>query len=139
MTKEQEQEIKLNWSGSYFSKKPESEHALLMFEKDFYPIPADLRWLLRECGAGGTVESISDISQLRRLHQKFNREKKSGHWTLLKGVFCIGSDRGGNPFGIEESTGRIVLQDHDFGGLHELAPSFYSFLRQQIEFDPDSL
>jgi hypothetical protein len=44
----------------------------------------------------------------------------------------IGWDGAGNPFGIEQATGRVVAEDHNFGGVHELAQSFVTFLQRGL-------
>ena len=38
-------------------------------------------------------------------------------------MFIIGWDGGGNPFSIETTTGRVILEEPDFGGIHKLAPN----------------
>lgn len=42
----------------------------------------------------------------------------------MQDVLITGWDGAGNPFGIERSTGRIIVEDHNFGGIHEMAPSW---------------
>jgi hypothetical protein len=37
-----------------------------------------------------------------------------------------------NPFGISTKTGEVVVEDHDFGGIHVLAPSFEIFLARAM-------
>jgi len=46
----------------------------------------------------------------------------------MRGVFVIGWDGFGNPYGIDAATGRILVEDHNFGGIHEMAASFAEFL-----------
>jgi hypothetical protein len=53
-------------------------------------------------------------------------------WTL-KGVFVIGWDGAGNPFGIDGDSGRVLVEDHNFGGVHELATSFEAFLARGLQ------
>src|SRR5262245_48331727 len=105
---------------------PASEEELSDFEAEFMPIPTDYRWYLKECG-GGVVGSewVDGIKQLRATHRKFQRE--SAAWGL-KDVFVIGWDGWGNPFGIENPSGKVVAADHDFGGVHQMAPSIMGFL-----------
>ena len=38
----------------------------------------------------------------------------------------------GNLFGIEETTGRVLVEDHNYGGVYELASSFEKFLLQGV-------
>jgi hypothetical protein len=47
-------------------------------------------------------------------------------------VFLIGWDAGGNPYGIRRGTGEVVVEDHDFGGVHTKAPSFGDFLARGL-------
>jgi hypothetical protein len=105
-------------------KKPASEGALCAFEAMFAAIPADYRWYLAECG-GGVVGSqwVDDVEELRVSHLKFTSEE----WTM-RDVFVIGWDGGGNPMGIDRSTGRVLVEDHQFGGIHVLASSFVDFV-----------
>lgn len=103
------------------------------FEKRFGPMPSELRWFLESCG-GGTVGSawIDDIEKLVETHKKFSRESALPNGWSMKDVFVIGWDGAGNPFGIQASTGKILVEDHDFGGVHELAPSLAAFLEHQL-------
>lgn len=106
-----------------------TEAELAAFEADFAPIPSNFRWFLAACG-GGTIGSewVDGINELRDSHHKFNAESSAdGGWTM-RGVFVIGWDGSGNPFGIHNSTGKLVVEDHDFGGVHEMADSFTAFL-----------
>ena len=116
--------------------RPVSETALKRFEARFGPIPADFRWYLSECG-GGIVgsERVSGITDLRESHVKFRAESgDSSGWTM-KNVFIIGWDGSGNPFGIDLDSGSILVEDHDFGGIHEMAPSFEAFLTRGLRPD----
>ncbi|AWI10377.1 hypothetical protein M2103_001376 [Ereboglobus sp. PH5-5] len=111
-----------------FGAKPASESALCAFEKKFGPIPADYRWYLAECG-GGVVrsETLDDIKELTKSHRKFEREAAmDGGWKKRDG-FLIGWDGSGNPISMDTATGQIMVEDHDFGGVHVLAASFADF------------
>src|SRR5262249_31235558 len=107
---------------------PATEEQLRQFESSFGAIPEDFRWFLTTCG-GGPVGSewVDDIERLTESHRKFRGEAGPGGWTM-KGVFIIGWDGNGNPFGIELSTGKLLVEDHDIGGIHQLAESFENFL-----------
>ena len=48
-------------------------------------------------------------------------------------VFVIGWDGAGNPFGIDRATGRVLVEDHNFGGIHEMAESFSAFLEAGLK------
>ena len=46
-------------------------------------------------------------------------------------AFIVGWDGFGNPMGIDEK-GRLVKEDHNFGGIHEVAASFDAFLQDNL-------
>ena len=104
-----------------------TEAEIADFEATFGSIPDDFHWFLTQCG-GGTVGSewVDNISELRATHEKFNRECGGGGWTL-RDVFVLGWDGAGNPYGIHAS-GKLLVDDHNFGGNHEMAESFGAFL-----------
>ena len=108
---------------------PAAEDELRAFEAEFGPIPPAFREYLSVCGGtvGGSPEWIDGLADLRETHRKFRAELGPGGWTM-RGVFVVGWDGGGNPFGIEGSSGRVLVEDHDFGGIHEMAPSFHAML-----------
>jgi hypothetical protein len=111
---------------------PATDTQLRTFEQEFGPIPDDFRWFLTECGGGVCgSEWIDGICELARTHQKFRAELGPGGWTIAN-VFVIGWDGGGNPYGIDRGTGRIVVEDHDFGGIHVMAPSLGDFLARGL-------
>ena len=112
---------------------PASESRLAAFEARFGKIPPIFRWFLEECG-GGVVgsERVDGIEELTRTHQKFTAESKIPSGWRMKDVFVIGWDGAGNPFGIDLKTGRLLVEDHNFGGLHEMAPSFEAFLTTDL-------
>jgi hypothetical protein len=93
-------------------------------------VPDAVRWFLLNLG-GGVVGSdwLDDVGQLGASHAKFSRERST--WGLPE-CFVIGWDGSGNPIVIEAASGRVVVPDHDFGGVHELAPSFEEFLARNI-------
>jgi hypothetical protein len=103
------------------------------FESAFGPIPSDFRWFLMHCG-GGTIgcEWVDGIDELADTHGKFNAESQIENGWTMSGVFVIGWDGSGNPYGIETTTGKILVEDHNFGGIHEMAPSFEAFLERGL-------
>ena len=106
-----------------------SESELQEFESAFGEIPADYRWLLSACGGGVVgVERVDGIEQLAKSHAKFQREFGAPRGWTMRDVFIIGWDGGGNPFGIERGTGRVLVEDHQFGGVHEIAGSLEEFI-----------
>jgi hypothetical protein len=112
---------------------PGSEQQLLQFEAEVGPIPPDFRWFLATCGGGVCgSEWVDGINELPRTHRKFRAESRPGGWTMQK-VFVIGWDGWGNPFGIERATGWILMEDHDFGGVHQMAESVQLFLAHGLQ------
>jgi hypothetical protein len=103
------------------------------FESTFGPIPDDFRWFLMRCG-GGTIGSVwvDGIDELTETHRKFVEESAIENGWTMDGVFIIGWDGAGNPFGIETETGRILVEDHNFGGIHEMSSSFEAFLEHGL-------
>ena len=112
---------------------PASEKSLREFEEEFGPIPDKFHWFLENCG-GGVVgaEWIDDIEALKTTHRRFKSERDAGYWPLMNQVFVIGRDGAGNFFGIHEPSGKLVVEDHDFGGLHEMAESFATILTRDL-------
>lgn len=106
---------------------------LTAFESEFGPIPDEYRWFLSECG-GGTVGSewVDCIAERTETHQKFRAESEHENGWSMRGVFIIGWDGVGNPYGIELSTGKLLVEDHNFGGVHEMAESFAVFLARGL-------
>ena len=138
MNEEQRRKVKAGWMARFsdFLPPKASESQLQAFEAEHGPLPKDVRWFLAECGGGGLDPSIggqSGIEALSRAHRKFKKEVAKGFWDLMRATFMLGWDGAGNAFGLEIPSGRVVLQDHNFGGLHEIAPSLYDYFVDQIE------
>jgi len=110
---------------------PASEESLAAFEAQFGAIPPDYRWYLATCG-GGVIGSewIDDIEELPKTHRKV-REGQQQEFYTLREFFPVGWDGGGNPYGFDLTSGRIITEDHDFGGIHEVAEGFYALLRKK--------
>lgn len=107
---------------------PASERQLQRFEAEFGPIPLEFRWFLANCGGGVCgSERIDGIAELPETHHKFRTESQPGGWTM-RDAFIIGWDACGNPFGIERETGRVLVEDHNFGGVQSISESFQNFL-----------
>jgi hypothetical protein len=113
--------------------EPASEAELMQFEADHGPIPLEFREFLASFG-GGVVGSewVDGIAELGATQVKFKKESGPHGWNLPD-TFIIGWDGAGNPFGIHAVSGAVLVQDHTFGGVHELAPSFRAFLRKGLE------
>lgn len=105
-----------------------SEEALAGFESQFGPIPPDFRWYLAACG-GGVIGSewINGIKELPETHRRVREGQQNGFYTLRE-FFPVGWDGGGNPYGFDLQSGRIVTEDHDFGGIHSVAEGFFDLL-----------
>lgn len=114
-------------------REPATEEQLREFEARFGEIPGDYRWFLLTCGGGHFgAEEVDDIVQLTQSHIKFRNEFGPPRGWTMTGVFIIGWDGFCNPFGIETVTGRVVVEDHNFGGIHELAPSLDEFMLRGV-------
>ena len=114
-------------------RDPATEQQLREFEVSFGAIPADYRWFLLTCGAGHFgSEEVDDIVRLTKSHTKFHREFGPPRGWTMTGVFIIGWDGAGNPFGIETATGRVVVEDHNLRGIHELAPTLEEFMLRGV-------
>ncbi|MGC4007076.1 MAG: SMI1/KNR4 family protein [Pirellulales bacterium] len=110
---------------------PATATQLLTFEREFGPIPNEMRWFLSECGGGVCgSEWIDGITELTMTHRKFHAELCPGGWTMTD-VFVIGWDGAGNPFGIH-CSGEIVVEDHNFDGIHVVAASLGDFLARGL-------
>ncbi len=106
-----------------------SEAELQEFEAKYGTIPSDVRWFLAACGGCPIgAELLDDIHELARSHRKFHAEWGPPRGYTMANVFIIGWDGGGNPFGIEQATGRILVEYHDGGGIAEFAPSFEQWI-----------
>lgn len=75
---------------------------------------------------------VDSLRELPSTHRKFRAEFGPPRGWTLRDVFVIGWDGSGNPYGIHEPTGRLLVEDHDFGGIHEMAPSFVAFLTRGL-------
>jgi SMI1 / KNR4 family (SUKH-1) len=108
---------------------PASESDLRGFEEEFGPIPEEYRKYLADFG-GGVVGSewVDGIVQLPCSHRKFRSEFGLPQGWSMPDVFVIGWDGAGNPFGIHGPTGKLLVEDHQFGGVYEMAESFEAFL-----------
>ncbi len=106
-----------------------TEEQLREFETAYGVIPDDYRWFLLTCGGGHFAsEEVDDIVRLTKSHAKFRREFGPPRGWTMRNVFIIGWDGAGNPFGIEKAMGRLIVEDHNFGDIHELAPSLEEFM-----------
>lgn len=108
---------------------PATEEGLAIFESAHGTIPRDYRWYLATCG-GGVIgcEWIDSLEELWETHRRVNEARAKGFYSRLGDYFPIGWDGGGSTYGFDLKTGRIMTEDHDFGGIHEVAVDFYDLL-----------
>ena len=106
-----------------------TEAELREFEAAFGAIPDDYRWLLVAAVAAWLARSELTASRsLPSLTPSFaasldrHAVGRCEMFSLLAGMVAV------NPFGIEQSSGRILVEDHDFGGIHEMAASLQEFI-----------
>lgn len=113
--------------------EPASDQELIALENEMGPIPPDFRWFLQKLG-GGPVGSewIDNANELRESHAKFKAESVAPSGWTLTDCFVVGWDGSGNPLAIDNTTGALVVEDHEFGGIHPVAPSFLDFLRKGL-------
>jgi SMI1 / KNR4 family (SUKH-1) len=99
-------------------------------ERELGVVPDDYAWFLLNLGGGPVgTEWIDDLQTVRTSHRKFESEKEL--WTL-RDCFIVGWDGAGNPLVIDDNTGKLITEDHNFGGIHEVSPSFFRFLSDGI-------
>ena len=77
-------------------------------------------------------EWVDSIGELTQTHRKFSVESGLEKGWTMDGVFVIGWDGAGNPFGIELETGKLIVEDHNFGGVQEMSSSFEEFLERGL-------
>lgn len=63
---------------------------------------------------------------------EINERYKNDDWEGIEKWLIIGTDHSGNPIGID-TNGKIVSNDHDFGGIFTVAESFEDYLRKILE------
>jgi hypothetical protein len=101
------------------------------FEAEFGAIPGDYRWYLAECG-GGVIGSewIDGIEELAVTHRKIREGQRRGFYRIAR-FFPLGWDGFGNAYGYDLETGHIVMEDHNFGGVHEMAMDLYDLVTKK--------
>ena len=120
-------------------RKPATHEEINDFESKYTKIPEDYRWFLLACGGGifGS-EEFDSIDELQKTYIKFIKESEHSKGWTMRDVFIIGWDGSGNPFGIDTSTGKILLEDHTFGGIHQIAENLQEYMLKGI-WDPKQL
>jgi hypothetical protein len=114
---------------------PATQAELEAFEKSHGAIPAQYRAFLQQFGGGAVgSEWVDGIHQLARTHAKFAAEVALGGWSMSD-AFVFGWDGAGNPMAIAQ-TGAVVMEDHNFGGVQRLAPSFGEWLAKAMGHAP---
>ncbi|MFA7483800.1 MAG: SMI1/KNR4 family protein [Vulcanimicrobiota bacterium] len=117
-------------------RKRATDNDILEFEKQHESIPDDVKWFFKNLVSGGVDPYISDIHELAKDRAKFLKEKADGLWEL-DNIFLLGVDGAGNPFGISRDDERVLLEDHDFGGIQEIGATFADFLQSQLDEEDD--
>ncbi|XFB08386.1 hypothetical protein AAGT13_10910, partial [Azotobacter salinestris] len=82
-------------------------------------------WLLASGGGPIGPDWYDGVEELQQSQEKFKEEK----WSVAG--FVIGWDGAGNPI-VLSNGGKILTEDHNFGGVHELAESFDELLAANI-------
>ena len=110
---------------------PATQAQIDAFESEHGPIPLTYCEFLLQFG-GGVVSGVwlYGVNQLAATHAKFRGERGPHGWRL-EDAFVIGWDGAGNPLAINRA-GAVVVEDHDFGGVHQLAPSFMAYVAQGL-------
>lgn len=102
------------------------------FESEYGPIPPTYREFLLQFGGGAVGgEWLDGVDQLSTTHAKFRREHGPRGWQL-EDAFVIGWDGAGNPLAIDR-TGAVVVEDHNFGGVHQLASSLMAYMAKGLD------
>ncbi|MFC1853107.1 SMI1/KNR4 family protein [candidate division CSSED10-310 bacterium] len=102
---------------------------VLVFEEKYGKIPEDYKWFLKTVG-GCPIGSewIANIKELEKTHIEISDDRNVPKEWKMKSYFIIGFDGWGNYFGICTETGKIFMEDHNFGGIHEIAASFEDYI-----------
>ena len=96
------------------------------------PIPPDVEWYLSACGGGVCgSEWLDGPAEMTATHASYRECCEAGALSR-RDLFVFARDGFGNYLGIEPGAGRVLYEDHDFGGVHEAAPSFARFLRRGL-------
>lgn len=82
-------------------------------------------WLIQTGGGPVGPDWFDTIGELPVSQRKLREDG----WTLAG--FVIGWDGGGNPIAIQ-ADGRLLVEDHAFGGTHVYAESFRSHLEANV-------
>ena len=110
---------------------PATQGQIDAFESQHGPIPQAYREFLMQFGGGAVGgEWLDGVGQLVSTHAKFRRERGSHGWQL-EDAFLIGWDGAGNPLAIN-GAGAVVVEDHNFGGVHQLAPSLMAYVAEGL-------
>jgi hypothetical protein len=105
---------------------------LTTFEREFGQRPSDVRWFLTESG-GGVVgrEHLDGIEDLADSQRKYVAEFGADGWSMTN-VVIVGWHGSGNPIAVHRETDKVLIEDHDFGGIYEEAPSFLHYLQKLL-------
>ncbi|MFG6460745.1 SMI1/KNR4 family protein [Roseateles sp. DXS20W] len=111
--------------------QPATQPQIDAFESQHGPIPPTYREFLLQFGGGAVgSEWLDGVDQLANTHAKFRRERSLHAWRL-DDAFVIGWDGAGNPLAISRE-GAVVVEDHNFGGVHRLASSLMAYVARGL-------
>lgn len=111
--------------------QPATQPQIDAFESEHGPIPPTYREFLLQFGGGAVgSEWLDGVDQLATTHAKFQRERGPHAWKL-EDAFVIGWDGAGNPLAINRA-GAVVVEDHNFGGVHQLASSLVAYVAKGL-------
>jgi hypothetical protein len=112
---------------------PATLEQLEQFERAFGEVAHQYRWFLLNWGGGAVGrEWLDGISKLAASQTKYQEEFGPPSGWSMERVFIIGWDGFGNPIAIHKPTGRVLLENHNFGGVHELASSFFEYAQNLL-------
>ena len=111
---------KEKYSGTYAGPASPSEVDSLLSELGISD-QVYREWLVATGGGPIGSEWFDEVQELLPSQEKCASEK----WSISGAV--IGWDGAGNPIAIQEN-GKILVEDHNFGGVHVFAESFEAYL-----------
>ncbi|MCH2157688.1 MAG: SMI1/KNR4 family protein [Oleiphilaceae bacterium] len=105
---------------------PEAEEAVDELLAQFGVVNSVYRsWLVQTGGGPIGADWYDGLAELMQSQEKLRNED----WSISG--FVIGWDGAGNPIAINNS-GQVVTEDHNFGGVHQLAPNFKKLLASNV-------
>jgi hypothetical protein len=103
------------------------------------PLPSDYREFLLRHGAALVgqypiygVSHMPGMGASRKRADDVKEEFRRGGWPYADEWLMVSADGCGNPIGIADD-GRVLVWDHDFGGIYELGSNFEDFLCRELD------